>query len=420
MAATDTTETTPVDTTDVAELEAFRQRCRAFLHKHATDLPSGTEDPEDAEDRSASGLALARRFQRQLTEAGLAGLTYPKEHGGQGLTTDHERVWREEAALFPLMTEGLMVSHGMCTPILAEFGTLEQKHRYLAKLISAEEVWCQMFSEPGAGSDVASLQTRAVRDGDQWIINGQKVWTTLAHLSERGILLARTDPDRPKHGGISMFIVDMRAPGVEVRPIHQIDGGRSFNEVFFNDVRVPTDHLIPPENDGWRLATAMLMYERVAIGTGQQGGILHELADAMIHAARRRGVIDDPVIRQDLMRLYTAEICQSLVSAETNARVKAGHTPGPGGSLGKLAFARIAAMSRGVGLALQGAGGIAWETHDEHGDHWAELALKSFAASIAGGTNEIQKNIIGERVLGLPREPSVDRNVPFKDLPLGT
>jgi alkylation response protein AidB-like acyl-CoA dehydrogenase len=183
-------------------------------------------------------------------------------------------------------------------------------------------------------------------------------------------------------------------------------------------VRVPADHLIPPENDGWRLAPAMLMYERVAIGTGQQGGILHELADTMIQAARRRGVIDDPVIRQDLMRLYTAEVCQSLISAETSTRVKAGRAPGPGGSLGKLAFARVAAMSRGVGLEVQGAGGIAWETGDEHGDRWAGLALKSFAASVAGGTNEIQKNIIGERVLGLPREPSVDRDVPFKDLTL--
>jgi alkylation response protein AidB-like acyl-CoA dehydrogenase len=217
-----------------------------------------------------------------------------------------------------------------------------------------------------------------------------------------------------------MFIVDMRAAGVEVRPIHQIDGGRSFNEVYFSDVRVPADHLIPPENDGWRLAMAMLMYERVAIGAGQQGGIRYELADAMIQAARRRGVIDDPVIRQDLMRLYSAEVCQSLVSAGASARVKAGRAPGPGGPLGKLAGARLAAMSRGVGLAIQGAGGIAWEADDEHGGRWAGLALKSFAASIAGGTDEIQKNIVGDRVLGLPREPSVDRNVPFKHLTLGT
>jgi alkylation response protein AidB-like acyl-CoA dehydrogenase len=408
--------------TTAADLEAFRGRCRAFLREHATGVPPS---PEAGDDRGAHALAVAQEFQRKLTDAGLAGLTYPTEFGGQGLTTEHERVWREEVAQFPLMTLPLAVSHGMCTPVLAEFGTAEQKARYLARLISAEEVWCQLFSEPGAGSDVASLQTRAVRDGDEWVLDGQKVWTTLAHLSDRGIILARTDPDRPKHGGISMFIVDMRAPGVDVRPIHQIDGGRNFNEVFFTGVRIPADHLVPPENDGWRLATAMLMYERVAIGTGQQGGIRHESADALIRAARRRGVIDDPVVRQELMRLYTAEVCQSLVSAMTRARVKAGQAPGPGGSLGKLAGSRIAAMSRTIGLAVQGVGGVAWDDGGDGGDvgpsrdRWAALALSSFAASIAGGTDEIQRNIIGDRVLGLPREPAVDRDVPFKDLPLG-
>jgi alkylation response protein AidB-like acyl-CoA dehydrogenase len=403
--------------TTAVELETFRERCRAFLRQHATGVPAPAEG---ADDRGARALAVAREFQRKLADAQLAGLTYPTEYGGQDLTIEHERVWREEAARFPLMTVPLAVSHGMCTPVLAEFGTPEQKARYLGRLISGEEVWCQLFSEPGAGSDVASLQTRATLDGDEWLLNGQKVWTTLAHLSDRGIILARTDPDRPKHGGISMFIVDMRAPGVEVRPIHQIDGRQGFNEVFFTDVRVPADHLVPPLNDGWRLATAMLMYERVAIGTGQQGGIRHEAADALIRAARRRGVLGDPVIRQELMRLYTTEVCQSLVSAMTRARVTAGQAPGPGGSLGKLAGARIAALNRTIGLAVHGAGGVAWDEGDGDGggDRWASAALSSFAASIAGGTDEIQKNIIGDRVLGLPREPAVDRDVPFKDLPL--
>jgi alkylation response protein AidB-like acyl-CoA dehydrogenase len=412
VTATDPATTTTTD----ADLETFRRRCRSFLETHATGgLPGRDDDP-----RGTRSLAMARAFQREVAAAGLAGLTYPEEHGGRGLTPDHERIWREEASHFPLMTSQLAISHGMCLPMLAEFGTEEQQRRYLARLISAEEVWCQMFSEPGAGSDVASLQTRAVRDGDEWVLNGQKVWTTLAHASERGIVVARTDPDRPKHAGISMFIVDMRAPGVEVRPINQIDGGQHFNEVFFTDVRVPADHLIPPENDGWRLATAMLMYERVAIGTGQQSGVRHTNADVLINAARRRGVLDDPVLRQELMRLYSAEVCQSLVSASTRARIKAGKTPGPGGSLGKLAGARIAAMHRSVGLAIQGAGGIAWEPGDDQGDRWARTALSSFASSIAGGTDEIQRNIIGDRVLGLPREPAVDRDVAFKDLRLGT
>ena len=267
---------------------------------------------------------------------------------------------------------------------------------------------------------MASLQSRAVRDGDEWVLNGQKVWTTLAHASDRGIIVARTDPDQPKHAGISMFIVDMHAPGVETRAINQIDGGQHFNEVFFTDVRIPADHLIPPESDGWRLATAMLMYERVAIGTGQQSGIRHANADALIKAAQARGLSQDPVIRQDLMKLYSAEVCQSLVSAQTRARVKAGQAPGPGGSLGKLAGANISVMNRTLALTIQGVGGVAWEPEAESGERWSRAALGSFSSSIAGGTNEIQKNIIGDRVLGLPREPAVDRDVAFKDLRLSS
>jgi alkylation response protein AidB-like acyl-CoA dehydrogenase len=398
------------------DLDEFRQRCRAFLTEHATGgLPNRDDDT-----RGGGALAIGKAFQAKLAEAGLAGLTYPKEYGGQGLPAEYDRIWREEASKFPLMTGELTISHGMCTPIVAEFGTEEQKEAYLAKLISAEEVWCQMFSEPGAGSDVASLQTRAVRDGDEWVINGQKVWTTLAHLCDRGILLARTDPERPKHGGISMFIVDMKAPGVEIRPINQIDGGQHFNEIFFTDVRVPAGNLIPPENDGWRLATAMLMYERVAIGTGQTQGVRHERADELIRAAERRGVLGDPTVRQDLMRLYSAEVCASLVAAQTRARLKSGQAPGPGGSLGKLAGANIAEMLRTVALRIQGPGGVAWSAAEERGDRWAKAALSSFASGIAGGTNEIQKNIIGDRVLGLPREPAVDRDVAFKELKLSS
>ena len=404
--------TTDTATDRATDLDAFRARCRAFLTEHATgDVPSRDADP-----RGAGSLAVGKAFQAKLAEAGLAGLTYPVEYGGQGLTAEHERIWREEAARFPLMTSQLTISQGMCLPVVAEFGTPEQKEQYLAKLISAEEVWCQMFSEPGAGSDVASLQSRAVRDGDEWVLNGQKVWTTLAHLCDRGIIIARTDPDRPKHGGISMFIVDMRAPGIEIRPINQIDGGQHFNEIFFTDVRIPAGNLIPPENDGWRLATAMLMYERVAIGTGQQSGIRHEQADQLIKAARKRGVLGDPTVRQDLMKLYTAEVCQSLVSATTRARLKAGQAPGPGGSLGKLAGANIAAMLRSLALRIQGPEGVAWSRDEPGGDRWSRAALSSFASGIAGGTNEIQKNIIGDRVLGLPREPAVDRDVAFKDL----
>jgi alkylation response protein AidB-like acyl-CoA dehydrogenase len=398
-----------MSTANEEDIEAFRLRCRAFLREQALDdAPSRRDDP-----RGTAATAAARAFQGKLYAAGLAGLTYPVEYGGQGLSQRHEQIWREEAAGFSLPTATLAITHGMCLPVLAEFGTPEQKSRYMADLISAKEVWCQMFSEPGAGSDVASLSTRAVRDGDEWVINGQKVWTTGAHLAERGILIARTDPEQPKHKGISMFIVEMHAPGVEVRAIKQIDGGQGFNEVFFSDAIAAAENLIPPENDGWRLATAMLMYERVAIGTGQTGGVHAERAEELIDAARRRGIQHDSTIRQDLARLYIAEICQSVVSVRTRALLEAGKAPGPGGSIGKLAGGRIAQMAGALAIRIQGPAGVAWGAGDPEGDRWSRQVVGSLSARIAGGTDEIQKNIIGERVLGLPREPSVDRDVPF-------
>ncbi|MEO1061070.1 MAG: acyl-CoA dehydrogenase family protein [Actinomycetota bacterium] len=397
------------------EAEAFRARCREFLDEHATGMPYLGPDP-----RSDQAIAVQQKFQAALADAGLAGLVYPKEYGGQGLTKAHERIWREVYGDYPDMTSQLTITHGMCLPVLNDFGSDEQKARFLAKNISGEEIWCQMFSEPGAGSDVASLQTRAVRDGDEWIINGQKVWTTLAHVCDYGILIARTDADQPKHRGISMFIVDMRAPGVEIRPIHQIDGGMHFNEIFFTDVRIPANWQVGPLNEGWRLATAMLMYERVAIGTGAKSGVTTPTYDMLASLAKRRGRTDDPVVRQELMKVYSEETAKSLVSMRTRAELKAGRAPGPGGSLGKLHGAVIARMTRSLALELDGPAGLAWGGDDESGSKWSTLVLRSFSANIAGGTDEIQKNIIGDRVLGLPREPSVDKDVPFSSLKVGT
>ena len=402
------------DTVTENELAEFEQRCRSFLNEHATGFPSdGEPDP-----RSAKRIAITKKFQQALAEAGLAGIVYPTEYGGAGLTRTHDRVWREVYAQYPNMSFDLTISHGMCLPMLAEYGSHEQKTKFLADNISGRTVWCQMFSEPGAGSDVASLQTRAERDGDTWIINGQKVWTTLAHVSEYGVVIARTDPNVAKHAGISMFIVPMDIPGVEVRPIHQIDGGSHFNEVFFTDVEIPADYLLGDLNNGWNLATAMLMYERVAIGTGATGGVRHDRADQLIAEATKRGLISDLVLRQKLMRIYAMETCQSLVSMRTRAEMKAGKTPGPGGSISKLATTTIMDQVRDVSMEIVGAGGVAWE--DESDGRWQRGALTSLQGGIAGGTNEIQRNIIGDRVLGLPRDISVDKGIPFKDLKVGT
>lgn len=400
--------------TDSAQLEDFRARCKAFLDEHATGI-----DYAVGESRAAASIAAAKTFQRALTDAGLAGLTYPVEYGGQGLDRAYDRVWREVYGNYPDMSFELTISHGMCLPVLNQFGTDEQKRQFMPKNISGENIWCQMFSEPGAGSDVASLQTKAERDGDEWILNGQKVWTTLAHVSDYGVVIARTDPTVPKHAGISMFIIDMNNPGVEIRPIHQIDGGSHFNEVFFTDARIPADWLLGELNHGWSQATAMLMYERVAIGTGATSGITTPIADRFIAEAKRRGTSADPVVRQHLMRVLSEETTKALVSMRTRAELKAGKAPGPGGSLGKLHGAKIASMVRSLTGDVVGFDLTAWDP-DSKGDQWARGILTAFQANIAGGTDEIQKNIIGDRVLGLPREPAVDRDVPFNELRVGT
>ncbi len=386
------------------EAEDFRARCVAFLSEHA--VAGKRRDLEGA-----------RAFQGKLAKAGLAGLAYAKEYGGAGLTNEHDRIFRAVSQQYPAMTGELVISQGMCLPVLNEFGTEEQKRRYLPDNISAKTVWCQMFSEPGAGSDVASLQMRAERDGDEYILNGQKVWTTLAHASDYGVVIARTDPNQPKHAGISMFIVDLKAPGVDIRPIHQIDGGRHFNEVFFTDVRIPVDNLIGEYNNGWRQATAMLMYERVAIGSMGAGSISQPMYDILVEAAKANGAIQNPVVRDQLMQLYAMETTKSMVAMRNRSEMKAGKAPGPGGSLGKLASSVIAWRFRTIAQAIAGPNSIAWDDTEPSGGDLQRYVLGSIQAGIAGGTDEIQRNIIGDRVLGLPRDISVDTKLPFKDLP---
>lgn len=388
-------------TLSAEEAEAFAQKCRAFLSENA------------AGDRSVDA---AKTFLAAAAAAGLGGIVYPAEYGGAGLTKAHDKIWRAEKAKFPAVDAEYIISHGMCLPVLNDFGTDEQKAKFLPSIISGEHMWCQMFSEPNAGSDVASLRTSAVLDGDQWIINGQKVWTTLAHRSDYGVLIARTNPDVPKHAGISMFIVDMAAPGVEIRPIHQIDGGKHFNEVFFTDAAIPKGWLLGELNNGWNQATAMLMYERVAIGTAGAGKLARRNYDMLVKRARKNGRITDPVVRDELMSLYAMETVKSLVAMRTRAELKAGKVPGPGGSLGKLSGSIISQRVRAIAQNISGLDGIAWEFDDDDGQQLARHVLNSFQDGIAGGTDEIQRNIIGDRVLGLPRDISVDKGVPFNEI----
>ncbi|MDA3031172.1 MAG: acyl-CoA dehydrogenase family protein [Actinomycetota bacterium] len=392
--------------TEVAE---FRQKCVGFLDTYA--MKTGKAMPS-LDDQKAYLAAAAG--------AGLAGIPFAEEFGGGGLSLEHEKVWREVKGNYRMMDSEFIISHGMCLPMLNEYGSDEQKTAYMADIISGKTMWCQMFSEPGAGSDVASLQSKCELDGDEWILNGQKVWTTLAHKSQYGVVVARTDPEQVKHAGLSMFILDMAAPGVEIRSIHQIDGGSHFNEVFFTDVRIPKDHLLGEYNAGWKLATAMLMYERVAIGGAGSGKINQPTYKLLKSAAEESGKLQDPVVRDQLMKIYAMETTKSMVAMRNNAEQKAGKTPGPGGSLGKLFGSNIAWKMREIALEIAGMSSIAWDPADASGAERQRIVLNSFQSSIAGGTDEIQRNIIGDRVLGLPRDISVDKGVPFNQTKVGT
>ena len=341
------------------ELREFRLRVRSFLSEHAPKRAGRRDDEGVAFEARVADLATQKEFQAALADAGLAGLTWPKPWG-QGLTSEHQRVFNEEAAGHDLPTTAYIIGLGMVIPTMIEFGTDAQRERYVAKALRGEEIWSQLFSEPGAGSDVASLQMRAERDGDEWVLNGQKVWTTGAQLSDFGAVIARTNPEQPKHRGITMFIVDFAAAGVEIRPLRQMNGGSGFNEVFFTDVRIPDANRIGDVDDGWRCAIAMLMNERVAIGSGGGGGRSAGV-QPLIDLARRRGVADDPVVRQGIADVYIRTQIMSYIGQQTRAAVKAGKAPGPGGSIGKLAGAQLALRTSDLAMAIAGAGGQAWE-----------------------------------------------------------
>jgi alkylation response protein AidB-like acyl-CoA dehydrogenase len=418
--------------TDTAEEASFRERVRTFLDAHCQKRRGkagrGSGDPVEAADEEGHGpmdpesaelISQAQAYQAALYDAGLAFLTWPKQYGGQELPKRYAEIFNEVAADYEIPNSVFSIGHGMCAPTILEFGTDQQKDDYLPELLRGDKIWCQLYSEPGAGSDVASLQTRAVRDGDEWVVNGQKVWTSGAHYSQFGILIARTNMDAPKHKGITMFIMDMNAPGVEPKPLRQITGAANFNEVFLTDVRIPDSNRLGMVDDGWRLSVALLMNERVAIGASgggpRDGGIA-----PLVRKARERGLIDDPTVRQGLMEVYTLHQLLSWIGVRTRAALKAGKAPGPEGSLGKLLAAYIARKQSDLGIAIAGASGQAWDAGDPKGGRFATAVLSAPASAIAGGTSEIQKNIIGERVLGLPKEPQVDRDQPFKELKVGT
>jgi len=358
-------------------------------------------------------------------DLGLVRVDLPVGHGGLDADPALQGVVDEALAAagrrYPWTRNPMGI--GMCAPTIAVWGTEEQKARHLRPIYTAEEIWCQLFSEPGAGSDVAGLATRAVRDGDEWVVNGQKVWTSAAHVSSWGLLLARTDPDVPKHRGLTAFIVDMHGPGVDVRPLRQMSGGSDFNEVYFTDVRVPDTRRLGPEGGGWRVAHTTLMNERVSIGGAIAPRGSGPIADAV--AAWRAGRSRQPAHRASLLRLWVEAEVLRLGNLRAQALREKG-TPGPEGSVLKLGSALLMQRITSLTVDLQGPAGMlvtaGYDTPEASaasratGDPALAL-LGAQSSTIAGGTSEIMRNILGERVLGLPREPGLDPSTPWSQIP---
>ncbi|MQA98528.1 MAG: dehydrogenase [Streptosporangiales bacterium] len=386
--------------------DEFRARARDWLAANAPRTPVTGEDE-------------ARAFQAKLFDAGLAGITWPKAYGGQGLSTAEQRAFDEEAKAYELPFEPFMIGLGMVGPTILDLGTEEQKTTHLPPLLRGERIWCQLFSEPGAGSDVAGLTTRAVLDGAEWVLDGQKVWTSRAHYSDWGAIIARTDPGVRKHRGITMFLADMHAPGVTVRPLVDMSGGTYFNEVFFDSVRVPADAVVGEVGQGWSAAVTMLGHERVTIGARMRPKDSPTSHATLAALAKRRGIDTDPAVARKLTELYVLERGSELFATRLGQEQRAGKAPGSRGSVGKLAGGRIARFLQDVSFQVAGPGALTYEPDDAETKALVTAVLKTPSARIAGGSDEIQRGIIADRVLGLPKEPSVDRDLPFSEIPRG-
>jgi alkylation response protein AidB-like acyl-CoA dehydrogenase len=395
-----------VDFTLTADQQAFRERVRGWL---AANIPPGWKALGSSEVPRAEAYELIRRWQARLFEGGFIGLTWPREYGGQGLTFVEEMILHEEMALQKAPPILNILGVGMAGPTIIAYGTEAQKQRYLAKILSCEEIWCQGYSEPNAGSDLAALQTRAVKDGEHYVVNGQKVWTSLAHVADRMMLLARTDPEAPRHKGITYFLLDMRTPGVTVKPLRQLTGDAEFNEVFFDNVRVPESQILGGLNNGWAVGLTTLMYERLALGFGLQVRLRIAL-ESLIEMGRRvektgRAVTRDPLLRQKLAQLWIDTEALKYTGARAITRLLRGELPGPEASAGKMGWVETHQKLQELAMEIEGpyAQLVKGSERAIDGGLWQYGFLRSRANSIEGGTTEIQKNIIGERVLGLPK-----------------
>lgn len=404
-----------MDFNDTPEEAAFRQQVRTWLDANAT---RKSEDKTSIRARvdDVELLKKAKVWQDKKAQAGYARITWPKEYGGLGGTPIQQVIYSQEEANYLVPLGFFDIGLGMCIPTLMAYCGPEHLQRYVKPALHGEEVWCQLFSEPAAGSDVAGIRTRAERDGDDWVINGQKVWTSGAHYSDLGIIITRTDPSVPKHQGLTMFYLSMKSPGVEARPIKQISGGANFNEVFFTNVRIPDSQRVGKVGDGWKVALTTLMNERLAVGT-PTGGVD---VDELLELARDTELEDGPAIRNASVRNKIAEwYVQSqglkFTKFRTLTSLSKGQQPGPESSIAKIVAAPKMQDLGAFAMELMGQAGIM--TRDVPGaGAFQQQWIGGAGFRIAGGTDEILRNIVAERVLGLPQDIRVDKDIPFNQM----
>ena len=401
-----------MDFNDTPEEARFREEAASWLAENA---------PTDDAFRAMTPLEQAKVWQKRKYDAGWACMGWAPEFGGRGASAIEEVIWRQEESQYDLPANFFLIGQGMIGPTLMAWASDDDKARFLPPLASGEEVWCQLFSEPAGGSDLAALRTRAERDGDDWVINGQKIWTSGAHYSDYGVIVVRTDPTVPKHKGLSYFYVDMKAPGVEVKPIKQLTGDSDFNEVYFTDVRVSDSQRLGEVGQGWQVSLTTLMNERAAIG-GSFGQMDVSLAMSVAEEVEIDGrpALEDAAVRARIANWYVQEAGLKYTGYRSLTALSRGALPGPENSIGKLVGApKMQAMSSYLMDLLGASGAIADESLAAKAGIIQRAYMGAPGLRIAGGTDEIMANIIAERVLGLPQEPRLDKGIPFNEVPTG-
>jgi alkylation response protein AidB-like acyl-CoA dehydrogenase len=407
---------------DTPQEAEFRALARKWIEANRPDdlmrdLASA-EEIKDRDQRTSALLRAAKAWQKKKAEGGFACLTWPKEYGGRSATPIQRVIWDQEEGKYGALSGPFAIGQGMCGPTVMAYATEEQKRRYLPPLASGEEVWCQLFSEPAGGSDLAGLRTKAEKDGDDWIINGQKIWTTGAHFCDYGILITRTDPTLPKHKGLTMFFLDMKSPGVEVRPIKQASGHSGFNEVYFTNVRIPDSQRLGKVNDGWNVSLTTLMNERFSIGARLATGV-PEFFDfaSSVKMADGTPAIDDKAVRENLATWAARANGLKYTAYRAISSLSRGERPGPENSIGKLVAAPMMQDIAMYALELQGQMGAVARDDASPAGKLYQMLYGAIGMRIAGGTDEVMRNIIAERVLGLPGDIRVDKDAPFNQIP---